>query len=187
MSGVRCHISSVMCHVSRVTCQLSPVSNVNSHSHWPSPAYSPIMHSRLVFADQKPDNISKRKWSSKGKSLKTSRWMSILSCSLTKSLQSTGKQVFILTLQLTDWIGPEGQFSEEEKNLGSTQFYVLISIMRICLSLFVSILQCIVLNSSILCYTFCIKAVKYWKILKSFKLHECFLLTHIDLKMHSLS
>ena len=33
----KCHLSGVLCHMSNVTCYLSPVTNINSHSHRPSP------------------------------------------------------------------------------------------------------------------------------------------------------
>ena len=53
MSYVICKVSHVTCHISHVTCHLPPVTfhlppGTNADSHEPSPADSPIIHSRLV-------------------------------------------------------------------------------------------------------------------------------------------
>ena len=53
-SCVRCHKSNVhdTCHMSHVICHLQPVINANSHT--PSPADSPLIHSRLVPDSRNP-------------------------------------------------------------------------------------------------------------------------------------
>ena len=43
---IMCHMSQVTCHMSHVTYHFPHVTNANSHR--PSPADSPIIHSRLV-------------------------------------------------------------------------------------------------------------------------------------------
>ena len=53
MSFVTCHMSCVTCHASHFTCHLHPITNVNSHSHRPSPADYPIINSRLVSDPKK--------------------------------------------------------------------------------------------------------------------------------------
>ena len=60
MSHVRCHVSCVMCHMSGVTFHLSPITchlsqTVTATATDPPPAYTPIMHSRLVCKD--PQNL----------------------------------------------------------------------------------------------------------------------------------
>ena len=63
MSFVTCLVSCVMCHLARITCHLSLTLTVTVTD--PPPAISPIMHSRLVFKDLKPELILKRKKLSK--------------------------------------------------------------------------------------------------------------------------
>ena len=46
VSRVTCRMWHVTCHITHVTCHLPPLTNANSHR--PSPADSPIIHSRLV-------------------------------------------------------------------------------------------------------------------------------------------
>ena len=59
ISHVTCYMSHVTCHLPSVTCHLPPVTNANSHR--PSPADSPIIHSRLVPHAKKPLIIMDKK------------------------------------------------------------------------------------------------------------------------------
>ena len=51
VSHVTCHVSCVMCHMAHVTCHLSLTPTATATE--PPPAYSPIMHSRLVCKEPK--------------------------------------------------------------------------------------------------------------------------------------
>ena len=96
MSCVACRVShsGVICCVSPVICQLSltPIATATD----PPPANSPIMHSRLFCKDPKNHRIfDNAKNPQNGKNTKMSRGIPILAIrSSTRSLPSTGKQVF---------------------------------------------------------------------------------------------
>ena len=91
------HVSCVMWNFLRLTWQLSPVTNANSHSHRPSlPASFPIIDIRLVCKDTKTKLLFTTIFFQNYKNPKYSRGMPILAIrSLTRSLQSTGKRVFL--------------------------------------------------------------------------------------------
>ena len=65
VSHVTCHVSCVMCRMLRVTCHLSLTPTAIATATDPTPAISPLMHSRLVFKDPKTQKKSKRKQSLK--------------------------------------------------------------------------------------------------------------------------
>ena len=108
-SDIHIHMFNVLrftCRVSPVTCHFSLTPTATATD--PPTANFPIMHSRLVCKEPQ-----------------THLGMAILAIhSSTRSLQSTRKQVFrdgtdtrthdSQTLQIRDWIGPEGWFSENK-------------------------------------------------------------------------
>ena len=132
MSGVTCHVSCVMCRVSHVVCQPSPVTchlslTLTATASDPSPAKSPIIHSRLVRKDPRPKN-AKYHWNNQNP--KTSVGIPIIGiCFSTRNLQSTGKQVFcdgtsththnIQTSRPRDWI-----FLQFSSNVGTCLFHL---------------------------------------------------------------
>ena len=66
VSGFMCHVSLVMCHVSFVACHVSRVTyhvslTPTATATDPPPANSPIMHTKLLCKDPKPQKMSKRK------------------------------------------------------------------------------------------------------------------------------
>ena len=71
-----------------VTCHLSPVNSANSHSHKPSSAILPTMHSRLIFQDKQVCHWEPAYLPTNSKHLNPVNSLN-LPCSSTRSLQST--------------------------------------------------------------------------------------------------
>ena len=124
MSHVTFHMSHVTCRMLRVTCHLSLTPTATATD--PSPANSPIMHSRLVCQPNfSPSSKAQSHWNNK--KTNTSRGMPILPIrSSTRSLQFTGKRGFhdgrqtdnLRTSRLRAWLNqPSGPIQwKKEKN-----------------------------------------------------------------------